>query len=57
MKNWLIIILIFIIICIVGYMNKNAYKECVNNYSIECENNGYSNCTNKAKEYCQFIKK
>jgi len=57
MKNWLIIILIFIIICIVGYMNKQNYKECVKIQTSECEDNGYLNCEVKAKDFCENDRK
>jgi len=57
MKNWIIVFIIFAIVCIIGYLNKTAFQNCVTNEIQKCEDEGYSNCSVRAKEHCEFIKK
>jgi len=53
MKNWIILIIVLVVICIIGYLNRENYDTCVKIKTAECEDNGYLNCEVKAKDFCE----
>jgi len=57
MKKWALMLIIFILICVIGYMNKNNYQECVEEHTTKCENEMLTNCKVKAKDFCNWTKK
>jgi len=55
-SNIIIIVVAFVLIVIIGYMNKNNYKDCVLKETQTCDNEARmttSQCIQKAKEICQ----
>ena len=57
MKGWIIGLVIFLLICIIGHLNQSNYQECVQEKTTECEQQNHRACLSKAKDHCQFIKK
>lgn len=54
MKGFIITLVIFILVCVIGYYNKNAFDSCVEKTKKECYELGFNNCENTAKDKCEF---
>lgn len=57
MRGWIITAIIFILLMVIGYLNKNNYQECVDEKVTQCENELGSNCLVRAKDFCNWVKK
>lgn len=54
--KWFILFVVFIL-CMIGYMNRNAYRDCISEQTRECEERNEIGCWVKAKEHCEWVKK
>ena len=57
MKGWILILMVFILFVVLGYLNKQNYADCVSKQVEDCENEFGSNCLVRAKDFCNWVKK
>ena len=55
--GWFVMGLILLVIIILGWLNQNNYKDCVERERVQCEDEMRGNCLVNAKDYCNWVKK